>query len=98
MDTQTTAIVPIWTVGDRLTKAREFAGLTQAQMADELRVSRRSIVRHETSSAPPRSIVLAYASVTKVPVGWLEGNMLDTDANTQRYSPYEALMAIAGAA
>lgn len=84
--------MPIWTTGDRLTKAREFAGLKQQEMADQLAISRRSIVRHETSEAPPRSIVLAYAAVTHVPVEWLEGNVGDTSANTQRYSRDELMI------
>lgn len=79
-------LLPVWTVGDRLAKAREFADLSQQQMADQLCISRRSIVRHETAATPPRSIVLAYASVTKVPVWWLEGYDQDTMPNTQRYS------------
>ena len=89
-----TATVPVWTVGDRLAKAREFVGLTQAQMAAELRIGRRSIVRHETSATPPRSIVLAYASVTGVPIWWLEGTDQDTMPNIKRYPPtHEGLAA-----
>lgn len=77
--------LPVWTIGDRLAKARDFAGLNQQHMADQLRISRRSIVRHESSAAPPRSIVLAYASVTKVPVEWLEGKYPDSMFDTATY-------------
>lgn len=90
--------MPVWTVGDRLAKARDFAGLTQQQMAERLDMGRRSIVRYEARSNPPRSIVLAYAAVTGVPVEWLDGTMEVTNANTQRYSPYEFLLALEKAA
>ncbi len=83
--------LPVWTVGDRLAKAREFAGLHQQQMAEQLAISRRSIVRYETAPTPPRSIVLAYASVTGVPVWWLEGTDQDTMPIIQRYSRDELL-------
>jgi transcriptional regulator with XRE-family HTH domain len=84
--------LPVWTVGDRLAKAREFVNLSQQEMADELRISRRSIVRHETTATPPRSVVLAYAAVTKVPVWWLEGEPAGTmfDMATYHTSTQEA--------
>lgn len=64
--------LPVWTVGDRLAKARVFADLTQEQMAQHLDIGRRSIVRYESSDHPPRSIVLAYSAVTRVPLWWFE--------------------------
>ena len=85
MSTQTSANVPVWTVGDRLSKARDWAGLTQAQMATELRIGRRSVVRYESSATPPRSVVLAYATVTKVPIEWLEGIYPDAMTVTDTY-------------
>lgn len=64
--------LPVWTVGDRLAKARVFADLTQEQMAQQLDIGRRSIVRYESSGSPPRAIVLAYSAVTRVPLWWFE--------------------------
>lgn len=77
--------VPVWTLGDRLTKAREHAGLTQQQMADQLQIGRRSIVRYESDRTPPRSIVIAYSAVTAVPLWWLDGPQ-DGDAVTTWYT------------
>lgn len=65
--------VPTWTIGDRLAKAREHAGLTQQAMADAMRIGRRSVVRYEQRTDPPRAVVLAYSKVTGVPVWWIEG-------------------------
>ena len=70
MDTQT---LPQWTVSDRLVKARDFAGMTQDDVAASLGMSRRTVIRHEHSSSPPRWFVLAYAEITKVPADWLMG-------------------------
>lgn len=63
----------MWTIGDRLAKAREFADLTQEQMAKRLQIGRRSIVRYETSGSPPRSIVISYSAITGVPLWWFDG-------------------------
>lgn len=64
---------PVWTVGDRLTKAREWAGMTQADIAAALKIGRRSIVRYESSETPPRPVVIAYSAVTGAPLWWIEG-------------------------
>lgn len=69
----TRTAIPVWTTGDRLTKARDWAGLTQEQMANRLGIGRRSIVRYEAQSDPPRTVVLSYAMATGVPEWWFDG-------------------------
>ena len=70
--TEAGAVIPAWTVADRMVKAREFVGLNQQEMAERIGVGKRSITRYEASTEPPRAIVLAYSAVTHVPVWWLE--------------------------
>lgn len=66
-------IVPVWTLSDRLVKARHWAGMTQEEMADDLGMHRKTLIRHERSENPPKSFILAYSAVTGVPVAWLLG-------------------------
>ena len=63
--------VPEWTVADRLRKAREFAGLTQKELADEIGVSNRSISAYESGSPIKRPVLLAWSLRTGVPIEWL---------------------------
>lgn len=79
--------LPIWTLGDRLAKAREHAGLTQLEMAERLQIGRRSITRYETNSAPPRAIVLAYSTVTGIPMWWFDGPEDEASATTWYTAP-----------
>jgi transcriptional regulator with XRE-family HTH domain len=62
------------TAGERLVRARKtIAGLTQDQMAEQLGVDRRTVGRWERSNhLAPRPLLIAWASVTDVPVVWLE--------------------------
>jgi transcriptional regulator with XRE-family HTH domain len=85
--TETGTAIPVWTVADRLVKAREFAEMTQQDMADRLNVGRRSITRYEQSDAPPRPIVLAYSAVTGVPVWWIDGEEPTNPRITAGYPP-----------
>lgn len=64
--------VPAWTIGDRLAKARRAAGLNQSEMAERIRIGRRSITRYEQSDSPPWPILAAYSEVTGVPIYWIE--------------------------
>jgi transcriptional regulator with XRE-family HTH domain len=77
-------IIPTWTLADRLVKARESAGKNQSQIADELGVGLRSIVRYEKGHhVPKRAIVLAWAMATNVDPEWLETGT-PTDPLTRR--------------
>lgn len=75
--------VPAFDVHDRLTKARNDAGLTQSQMAELLGVGRRSIVRYESSGNVPRSVILSYHVATKTDLSWLENGYTPRDLNPE---------------
>jgi len=65
--------VPEWTLGDRLRKARESAGMNQSTLAETTGISRRSISSYESSEAmPKRPQLIAWALATGVPLEWLE--------------------------
>lgn len=69
---QEAAVIPEWTLGDRLRKAREHAGLSQMQMYAETGIARSSIVRYENGQAvPSRAMLLSWALSTGVDLGWL---------------------------
>lgn len=62
---------PQWTLGDRLAKARDEAGLTVQQMADRLGVNRNTITNYERGrSSVPKAVVISYALITDVPFEW----------------------------
>ena len=72
MSTQPQGIIPEWTLGDRLRKAREETGLDQGQFADEIGISRNSVSNAETGATRPIKVTLkAWALRTGVPVEWL---------------------------
>jgi transcriptional regulator with XRE-family HTH domain len=69
------APVPRWTLGDRLRKARENAGFSQAALARETGIPARSIGRYETGTTKPsRPQLLAWSIATEVPLEWLTGD------------------------
>lgn len=65
--------VPSWTLGDRMRKSLEAAGMGVQEVADELGVSRAAVGKwlhgHVT---PRRPVLIAWAGVTGVPLHWLE--------------------------
>ena len=68
------ATVPQWTLGDRMRKARETAGLKQTDMAEEIGIGRSSIINYESGRAvPPRPVLVAWALRCAVPYEWLTG-------------------------
>lgn len=72
--TNTVTSRPVFTLGDRLRKAREYAGLGSAEMAVALKVSRNSITnyeRKETADDVAYPVLIAWSSVTGVPLEWL---------------------------
>ena len=69
------ATVPQWTLGDRMRKAREHAGLKQTDLARDTGIGRSSIVNYETGRyAPSRPVLLSWALCTGVPLTWLTGD------------------------
>lgn len=76
-------VIPTFTTGDRLRKARQLTGLEQAEFADELGISRGTVRNYELDHVVPRKIVLrAWAMRTGVPVQWL--------VNGETPDPHEA--------
>jgi transcriptional regulator with XRE-family HTH domain len=66
-------VIPDWTLGDRLRKAREARGLSQTELSEMADISRRSISKYEADEAMPRRPqLLAWAMATGVPTDWLE--------------------------
>jgi transcriptional regulator with XRE-family HTH domain len=64
--------VPEWTVGDRLRKARESAGIGVAEMALRLGVSRNTITNYEHDHrAPSLRALREWSAITGVPISWL---------------------------
>ena len=67
-----TPLIPRWTTGDRLRKAREAAGLERTELAVRLGIHRNSIRNYEIGrSGPNRWLVKAWAEETDVPLWWL---------------------------
>lgn len=67
---------PVWTLGDRLAKAREHAGLTQEEMAERMGVSHSSIAKYENDAAQPRQFLTRmqeWADICEVELNWLLG-------------------------
>lgn len=71
----TTTEIPVWTLGDRIRKARKTAGLTQAELAAAIgEKSSTSINNWETGASKPRDLVdkvRLIGDATGVPVSWL---------------------------
>lgn len=65
-------IVPEWTLGDRLRKARETADLEQIELARDIGVSRNTVANYERGKTTARRpVVLAWAVRCGVPIEWL---------------------------
>lgn len=67
-------IVPEWTLGDRMRKARELTGLERAEFAAELGISRNTVTNYEHDKTErPRMLVLrSWALRCGVSLDWLQ--------------------------
>ena len=66
-------IVPTWSLGDRLRKARESTGASQGALASAIDMSHRAIGNYEANRrVPRRPVILAWAMATGVSMYWLE--------------------------
>ena len=66
-------LVPEWSLGDRLRKARSLTGMTVAEFAAHIGVSDRTINNAENDKRAVRRITLnAWAMATGVSLAWLE--------------------------
>lgn len=74
-----TGIVPEWTIGDRLRKARELTGLDRSAFADAVGVTRNTVTKYEThDKAPKRLLLKAWALRCGVSTAWLESGVAPT--------------------
>lgn len=65
--------VPQWSLSDRVRKAREVAGMKQAELAETIGMARTSLARIEQGKVEPRrTSLIAIAFATRVPLEWLE--------------------------
>lgn len=100
MTQQSTVVaVPTWTLGDRLRKAREFAGLEQGELAAAIGISRGTVSNYELERGqkPPKMIVLrAWAHECRVPFTWLiedfpfADNSQESRRDTEQYVTAQA--------
>jgi transcriptional regulator with XRE-family HTH domain len=79
---------PVWTLRDRLRKAREHAGLEQVELAERAGISRGSVSNYENGvTSPRRPQLLAWAMACGVPLEWLtDGDTPAVDVRTPRRS------------
>lgn len=62
---------PVWTLQDRIRKARDHAGLTQGALANIIGVSLNSVNRWETGERNPSAqSIAAIAAATNIPLEW----------------------------
>lgn len=72
-------------MGDRLRKAREDAGLSQAELALSIGVSRNTVGNAEIGDRTPLEITLrAWADATGVPLEWLKSGRTGAPASPVR--------------
>lgn len=89
-------MIPMWTVGDRLVKARKHAGLKQTEIANLLGVSHGAVSAWETDSTPIKlGMLRAWAQVCQVSFHWLRHGDADKIAQSfldQPVNPSEQLL------
>lgn len=77
-------VIPTWTYGDRLRKARETAHLDAMAMAEKLAVKPASISQWERGRVKPRDMIdisRRWAEITGVSIEWLLG--LDSELKSR---------------
>lgn len=72
----TTAVIPSWTLGDRIRKARTTVGMDQRQFAEALGVKAGTLAGWEADNSKPRELVdvaMRIEEITSVPASWILG-------------------------
>jgi len=70
--------VPRWTIGDRMRKARLYAGMTPAEMAEDIGRTPHTIGNYENGKTKAPLLVLRqYAIRTGVPLEWIQYGTID---------------------
>ena len=83
-----TTMIPSWTLGDRLRKARLTAGASTKEMADALGVHTSTISRFEADGAVPRrGYVTLWALRCGVSVDWLRAGVESDDGPDDEGAP-----------
>ena len=72
MTAATRGVIPTLTAGQRLMIAREYAGLSQGDLAEMIGVSNATIYRAEAGNKASRRTLMAWAMATGVDLAWLE--------------------------
>jgi transcriptional regulator with XRE-family HTH domain len=68
--------VPVFSLGERIRKAREDAGMSQQQFADELGIDRKTVGNWEADRNQPRyRDLMLISSVADVSLEWLAGEL-----------------------
>lgn len=84
--------VPVFSLGERIRKAREDAGLSQQQLANKLGVDRKTVGNWEGERNQPRyRDLMMISSVADVSLEWLAGDLFrptfgGADADNSRRS------------
>lgn len=76
MTVETDRVYPAWSLGDRIRKARDLAGMNQHDFAVAIGVPDGSLANWETDRAKPRDIVAVAKRIellTRIPAGWTLG-------------------------
>lgn len=74
------ANIPVFSIGDRLRKARERVGMSQSAFAHELGISPRTVSSCEREEfGVKRSTVMAWSMRTGVPYEWLQTGAMPAD-------------------
>ena len=86
----TSGAIPVWTLGDRLRKARELASIGQVEFSKMTDIARSSIVRYEGDvSVPRRHVLLVWAMATGVNLEWLETGTAPVPEGTEAVGDFE---------
>lgn len=74
------------TIGDRLRKARELAGMTKEEFAEKTEISRTVVANLENGSGPYKlPYLITWASFTGVSLEWIKtGNIDPRDAQVRQ--------------
>ncbi len=87
-------VAPEWTLGDRMRKARDYAGLSQDEMGQQLAAITGQPVKHTTIATwerdvhQPRNLMAVlelWARVTNVDLHWLVFGGVTEGAHNPRY-------------
>lgn len=91
-------------MGDRLAKARRYAGIDQADMARRLHLNRNTIGNYENDRTGPRGVpypvLVAWAAECGVTVAWLLGDTenVEWSVTNPLVGPYDDQLALFAAA